>query len=112
MSGQNISLSAHSGSEFTAYFAAPDMRPQAARAPAVLVLQEIFGVNAFVREVCDRFADAGFFAIAPDLFWRQEPGVQLSESQFEKAMRLNQGLDHPNEIYSLCPVSFGSHNRS
>jgi carboxymethylenebutenolidase len=98
MSGRNISLSADSGVEFTAYLAAPDTQPQTERASAVLVLQEIFGVNAFVRGVCDRFADAGFIAIAPDLFWRQEPGVQLSEKQLERALCLLQGLDQEQAI--------------
>ena len=98
MSGQNIILNAGSGAGFTAYLAAPDSQPQTARASAVLVLQEIFGVNAFVRGVCDRFADAGFIAIAPDLFWRQELGVQLSEEQFDQAMRLMQRLDQDQAI--------------
>jgi carboxymethylenebutenolidase len=98
MPGQNISLRAGSGAEFTAYLAAPDTQLQTARASAVLVLQEIFGVNAFVRGVCDRFAEAGFMAIAPDLFWRQEPGVQLSEKQLEQALRLLQGLDQEQAI--------------
>jgi len=98
MSGKNIRLSAGGGAEFTAYLATPDTQPRTACASAVLVLQEIFGVNAFVRGVCDRFADAGFIAIAPDLFWRQEPGVELSEKQLERALCLLQGLDQEQAI--------------
>src|SRR6202451_4027311 len=59
---------------FGAYIA----RPEAMPAPAVVVLQELFGVNADIREKCDELAQQGFLAVAPDLFWRQEPGVDLS----------------------------------
>lgn len=45
----------------------------------VLVIQEIFGVNAGVRAICDHFAAKGFFTLAPDLFWRLKPGVQLTD---------------------------------
>jgi carboxymethylenebutenolidase len=58
---------------FGAYVA----RPGASPAPAVVVLQELFGVNADIRKTCDELADLGFIAVAPDLFWRQEPGVDL-----------------------------------
>jgi carboxymethylenebutenolidase len=53
-------------------------RPKTLPAPAVVVLQELFGVNADIRKTCDELAEQGFLAIAPDLFWRQEPGVDLS----------------------------------
>jgi carboxymethylenebutenolidase len=56
---------------FSAYIA----RPKALPAPAVVVLQELFGVNAGIRKTCDELAARGFVAVAPDLFWRQEPGV-------------------------------------
>ena len=59
---------------FGAYIA----RPEAISAPAVVVLQELFGVNADIRKHCDELAEQGFIAVAPDLFWRQEPGVDLS----------------------------------
>jgi carboxymethylenebutenolidase len=59
---------------FVAYIA----RPEALPAAAVVVLQEVFGVNADIRKHCDELAEQGFIAVAPDLFWRQEPGVDLS----------------------------------
>jgi carboxymethylenebutenolidase len=46
----------------------------------VVVLQEIFGVNADLRQTCNELAAKGFLALAPDLFWRLEPGVDLSDS--------------------------------
>lgn len=45
--------------------------------PAVIVLQEIFGVNANIRSTVDRLATAGFRVVAPDLFWRLRPGVEI-----------------------------------
>jgi len=55
---------------FGAYIARPKTLP----APAVVVLHEVFGVNADIRKTCDELAEQGFIAVAPDLFWRQEPG--------------------------------------
>jgi len=61
--------------------------------PAAIVLQEIFGVNAVIRGACAWLAANGYLAIAPDLFWRQAPGVQLDESERDAAMALMKGLD-------------------
>jgi carboxymethylenebutenolidase len=58
---------------FGAYIA----RPKALPAPAVVVLHEVFGVNADIRKTCDELAEQGFIAVAPDMFWRQEPAVDL-----------------------------------
>ena len=48
---------------------------------AVIVLQEIFGVTRAIRGIADRFADDGYLAFAPDLFWRAQPGIELSHSK-------------------------------
>jgi carboxymethylenebutenolidase len=72
---------------FGAYIARPASLP----APAVVVLQELFGVNADIRATCDELAAQGFIAIAPDLFWRQEPRVDLdvrSEADWQHGLRL------------------------
>src|SRR6201996_9299137 len=77
---------------FGAYIA----RPKALPAPAVVVLQELFGVNADIRKTCDELAEQGFIAVAPDLFWRQEPGVDLnvtSEADWQRGLRLYQAYD-------------------
>jgi len=58
----------------TAYVARPSATPKA----AIVVIQEVFGVNAGIRRKCDRLAEDGYLAIAPDLFWRIEPGVELN----------------------------------
>jgi carboxymethylenebutenolidase len=77
---------------FSAYIA----RPKALPAPAVVVLQELFGVNADIRKTCDELAEQGFIAVAPDLFWRQEPGVDLSvtsEADWQHGLRLYGAYD-------------------
>lgn len=53
-------------------------RPAAASAPVIIVIQEIFGVNAGMRSIADAYAAKGYIAIAPDLFWRTEPGLDLN----------------------------------
>jgi carboxymethylenebutenolidase len=77
---------------FRAYISRPAKLP----APAVVVLQELFGVNADIHKTCDELAEQGFIAVAPDLFWRQEPGVDLnvtSEADWQHGLRLYQAYD-------------------
>ena len=77
---------------FDAYLA----RPANPAAPAVVVMQEIFGVNADMRATCDELAMQGFLALCPDMFWRLEPGVQLSdatEQEWQKALALYTAFD-------------------
>jgi carboxymethylenebutenolidase len=77
-------------------FAAYIARPKTSPAPAVVVLQELFGVNADIRKKCDELAAQGFLAVAPDLFWRQEPGVDLgvtSDADWQHGLRLYGAYD-------------------
>jgi carboxymethylenebutenolidase len=86
-----ISIEGRDGA-FGAYIA----RPKALPASAVVDLQELFGVNADIRKTCDELAEQGFIAVAPDLFWRQEPGVDLSvtsEADWQHGLRLYQAYD-------------------
>jgi carboxymethylenebutenolidase len=71
-------------------------RPAAAVAPTILVLHEVFGVNADVRDTCDELAAAGFIAVCPELFWRQEPHVDLSvrsQPDWERGLALYKAFD-------------------
>ncbi len=103
---------------FSAYVA----RPAAAQAPAVVVIQEIFGVNATMREVCDHLARLGYLAVCPDLFWRLEPGVDItdqSQAEWDKALDLmgrfdvDQGVEDIRGVidglraYSACDGKVG-----
>ncbi len=70
--------------------------PQGGRGPGLIVIQEIFGVNAGMRSICDAFAAQGYIAICPDLFWRQQPGVELTDktpAEWDRAMALCNGFD-------------------
>ena len=71
--GKTIELSASDGHGFEAYRADPQATPKG----ALVIIQEIFGVNAHIRSVCDGFAADGYAAIAPALFDRLERGVEL-----------------------------------
>lgn len=70
---------------FQGYCAEPDGAPRG----AVIVIQEIFGVNPGIRKKCDDWASAGYLAIAPDLFWRLKPGIELDPdvpTEFQEAL--------------------------
>jgi carboxymethylenebutenolidase len=91
------SINSFDGQEFDAYLALP----ATGVGPGVVVLQEIFGVNAFMRSIADWYAARGFVALCPDLFWRQERGVQLtaqSPEDRQKAFALYEGLDQGKAV--------------
>lgn len=81
MAGSDIIIHGPDG-DFSAY--------QTGEGPALIVLQEIFGVNAVMRELCDNYAAQGFTAICPDLFWRIKPGIQITDKTEKE---LNQAFD-------------------
>ena len=86
---------------FSAYVAKPK---GAASAPGMLVIQEIFGVNEVMRELCDGLAGQGYVAMCPDLFWRQEPGIQITdktEAEWQRAFQLFQGFDQDKGAQDL-----------
>ncbi|MEL7690179.1 dienelactone hydrolase family protein [Citromicrobium bathyomarinum] len=73
--------------DFMAYVARPEGTPRA----AIVVIQEIFGVNAGIRRKCDLLAEEGYLAVAPDLFWQLGEGIELDpdiEPEFQKALDL------------------------
>lgn len=79
-----IDASDHGGS-FSAYVAEPEGTPRG----AIVVIQEIFGVNPGIRRKCDEWATKGYLALAPDLFWRLQPGIELDPDipeQFQEAL--------------------------
>jgi carboxymethylenebutenolidase len=84
--------------------------PAGGYGPGIVVLQEIFGVNEYMRQVADWYAAHGFVAMVPDLFWRQEPGIQLTdqtEAEWQKAFALYQGLDEAKAVEdSAAAVEF------
>lgn len=95
-----ITIKSADGGSFSAYLATPP----AGKGPGLLVIQEIFGVNAAMRAITDEFAAKGFTALCPDLFWRQQPGLQLTdktEAEWGRAFELYKGFDEEKGISDL-----------
>ncbi|MFC7499306.1 dienelactone hydrolase family protein [Enterovirga sp. GCM10030262] len=85
---------------FQAYEARPGGEPKA----AIIVIQEIFGVNEGIRRKCDHWASLGYLALAPDLFWRLEPGIELDsdvEGEFKQALDLMGRFDQDQGIRDI-----------
>jgi len=85
MSSFEVTINGKDG-DFMGYLSSP-----AEGGPGVIVIQEIFGVNGWLRDVCDMLAANGYMALAPDLFWRIQPGVQLDatiEAEFNEGLEL------------------------
>lgn len=92
MNTQEITIPALDGGNFSGYLAVPS----SCLGSGLVVIQEIFGVNEIMRQIADSYAEAGYVAIVPDLFWRQEPGIQLnplSKAERNKAFELYQNFD-------------------
>src|SRR6202046_3749684 len=88
------------GGTFSAYIT----RPKTSPASAVVVLQELFGVNADIRKHCDELAEQGYLAVAPDLYWRQEPGVDLnvtSQADWDHGLRLYGAYDRDKGVKDI-----------
>ncbi len=86
--------------KFGAYIA----RPQGAAKGAIIVIQEIFGVNPGIRQKCDKLAAEGYLALAPDLFWHLQPEVSLDpdvESEFNTALDLMGKFDQDAGIRDI-----------
>lgn len=96
----DVTIAAPDGGKFAAYLA----KPASGKGPGVVVCQEIFGVNRFMRDVCDGLAKGGYLAICPDLFWRQQPGIQLTdktEAEWQRAFELYKGFSERSGIDDL-----------
>lgn len=84
------------GGSIPAYVA----RPQRLPAPAIVVIHEVFGVNADMRQACDELAALGYLAVCPDLFWRIAPAVELTDrTEAERAQAL--------ELYNAFDLDAG-----
>jgi carboxymethylenebutenolidase len=81
-----VTIKGRDGS-FKAYVGVPRTTP----APGIVVAQEIFGVNQVMRDTCDWLAGQGFLAVCPDLFWRIEPGIDITDktkAEWDRAFEL------------------------
>lgn len=85
-------------------FSAHRALPPSGKGPGIVLIQEIFGVNKVMRDLADGFAADGYTVVCPDLFWRQEPGIQItdqSEEEWQKAFELYQGFDEAKGVEDL-----------
>lgn len=86
--------------EIPAYVARPAGTPKA----AIIVIPEIFGVNPGIRQKADKWAEQGYLAIAPDIFWRFAPGVELNpdvEAELQEAFGYFQQYDPTDGVYDI-----------
>ena len=86
--------------EIPAYVARPMGTPKA----AIIVIPEIFGVNPGIRQKADKWAEQGYLAVAPDIFWRFAPGVELNpdvEAELQEAFGYFQQYDPTDGVYDI-----------
>ena len=91
MAGKWIELSAADGGKFRGYLTVP----ADGKGPGIVLCQEIFGINGYVREVAEYYAQEGYVVLAPDLFWRMEKDVDLgyTEAEWKRAFDFFQRFD-------------------
>ena len=94
--GKTITMTAKDGFKLSAYRADPAGTPKG----GIVVIQEIFGLNGHVRDVCDRFAAQGYVAIAPALFDRLKPGIELG---YDEA-GLKEGFGYMQQVGNDTPI--------
>ncbi|AIA74345.1 carboxymethylenebutenolidase [Halomonas campaniensis] len=99
--GTSIEIKTADGrGNFTGYLAVP----ASGSGPGIVLLQEIFGVNATIREIADYYAEEGYVVLAPDLFWRQAPSIELdyTPEDWQRAFGLFQGFDQELGIEDIA----------
>jgi len=103
MNGQWIDIKAHDGGSFGAYMSTPPK----GNGPGLVVIQEIWGVNEHIRDVADQYAMDGFTVFVPDVFWRQQPRVDLGYNDVDtpKAFAYMTALDAPNASKDLVATA-------
>jgi len=95
--GHNIELTASDGHRLSAYLAEPAGNPRG----GIVVIQEIFGVTRHIRAVADQYAASGYIAVAPALFDRVEPNVDVSYDDVQKAYGYVQRLDNDKVMLDI-----------
>jgi carboxymethylenebutenolidase len=107
MRGQSIHVPAADGGSFRGYLSLP----RQGSGPGLVLCQEIFGVNAGIRQLADLLAEEGYVVLAPDLFWRMQPGLELGEADVQQAMGFAQRFDVNKgvEDISACAAALRDH---
>ena len=98
---EQVQIPAYDGQgAIPAYVARPTGTPSA----AIIVIPEIFGVNPGIRQKCDKWAEMGYLAVAPDIFWRFAPGVELNpdvDAELQQAFGYFQQYDANDGVYDI-----------
>lgn len=100
MPSRYVEIAAEDGGRFKAYVSDPPGH----RVPGIVLIQEIFGINPFMREYAERLSTLGYLVACPDLFWRQEPGFEImdrTEAEWQKAFEKYQGFDEAKGLADL-----------
>lgn len=100
MSGEMITVNGPDG-DFGAYLA----KPSGGAGPSIVIIQEIFGINPFLKTMADALAAEGYFVLVPDLFWRLESGLSLDptvEAEWNKALELYQKFDPDTGVKDIA----------
>jgi carboxymethylenebutenolidase len=87
-----LRIRAADGGNFSAYLATP----KSGKGPGIVLIQEIFGVNQVMRDLADGYAGQGYSVLCPDLFWRQEPGIDITDktdAEWQRAFKLFKGFN-------------------
>jgi carboxymethylenebutenolidase len=98
-SGQWVDIKAEDGGSFQGYMTLP----KSGKGPAILLIQEIFGINPHIRGVAEQYATDGYVVLAPDLFWRIKPHIELTydEAGFKAGLDAMGKLDFPKALADL-----------
>jgi carboxymethylenebutenolidase len=97
---REVTVASHDGKSFGAYLAVP----ASGHGPGLVLCQEIFGVNDFMRRAAQLLAEEGYVVLVPDLFWRQLPGIQLTDgpADMPRAFELYQKFDVGVGVLGYC----------
>lgn len=100
MNSRWIDIRAADGRSFQGYLSLPPT----GKGPGIVLIQEIFGVNSHIRAVADQYALDGYTVLAPDVFWRKEPRMELGygEADFKKGLGMLQSMDFAQTVDDLA----------
>ncbi len=100
MNGRWIDVASNDGGIFKGYLSLPPT----GKGPGILLIQEIFGVNEHIRGVADQYAMDGYVVLAPDVFWRDQPRVELGydEASMVRARALKGNLNFDSAVQDLA----------
>ena len=104
MNSHWIDIKAQDGGSFKGYLSLPHQIEKKGKGPGIVLIQEIFGVNSHIRAVADQYASDGYTVLAPDIFWRMRPMVDLGygPDDFQKGIGYMQKFDFAAGVKDLA----------